>query len=195
MTKVDYPAPEKKPGEDVVLDVTLDEPEAAPAPAEGVLDVTLEDEPEGAEAYPEVTETQQRAASNDVLLECLCSGTKQGFEVRFEEGEPGVYYAAEVTPVAKGAATSGAGKVSGLQQVQGAFRLGPEFACPCCGSKALSACEACGAMQWIARSGKLRSMALPKGWLSVEAAESLPEPDISWMSDPWPRTKFTGWMG
>lgn len=125
-----------------MLDVNLEE--AEPAPAEGVLDVNLEDEPEGAEAYPEVTETQQRAASNDVLLECLCSGTKKPFEVRFEEGEPGVYYAAEVTPVAKGAAPSGAGKVSGLQQVQGTFRLGPQFACPCCGSRALSACEACG---------------------------------------------------
>jgi hypothetical protein len=141
---VDYPAPEKKPGEDVVLDVNLDEPEAEPPAAEGVLDVTLDDAPDGAEAYPEVTETQQRAGANDVLLECLCSGTQNGFEVRFEEGEPGVYYAAEVTPVAKGAAKGGVGKVGGLQQVQGTFRMGPEFACPCCGSKALSACEACG---------------------------------------------------
>jgi hypothetical protein len=56
------------------------------------------------------------------------------------------------------------------------------------------ACEACGAMRWIARSGKLRSMALPRGWLTVDQAEKLPEPDTSWMADPWPRTKFTGWM-
>ena len=55
-------------------------------------------------------------------------------------------------------------------------------------------CEANGAMRWIARSGKLRSMRLPKGWLTVEEAERLPEPDTSWMDEPWPRTKFTGWM-
>ncbi|MEI6501072.1 MAG: hypothetical protein WCP21_08595 [Armatimonadota bacterium] len=142
---MDYPAPEKRPGEDLLLDVNLDEPEAEAAVGDDILDVTLDEEPAGVEAYPEVTETQQRA-SNDVLLECLCSGTKQGFEVRFEEAEPGVYYAAEVTPVAKGKDPTlpTAGKVSGLQQIQGTFRMGPEFACPCCGSRSLSACEACG---------------------------------------------------
>jgi hypothetical protein len=55
-------------------------------------------------------------------------------------------------------------------------------------------CEACGAMRWFARSGKLRSMALTKGWLTVEAAVRLPLPNTSWMDDPWPREKFTGWM-
>jgi len=49
-------------------------------------------------------------------------------------------------------------------------------------------------MRWFARSGKLRSMALPKGWLTVEAALGLPFPDTSWMSEPWPRTRFTGWL-
>lgn len=58
-----------------------------------------------------------------------------------------------------------------------------------------TACEAGGAMRWIARSGKLRSMVLPEGWLRVNQAERLPQPDTSWMTDPWPRTKFTGWMG
>lgn len=58
-----------------------------------------------------------------------------------------------------------------------------------------TACEAYGAMRWIARSGMRRSMALPRGWLSVEEAAKLPQPDTSWMSEPWPRAKFTGWMG
>lgn len=29
----------------------------------------------------------------------------------------------------------------------------------------------------------------------MDQAEQLPQPDTSWMSDPWPRSKFTGWMG
>ena len=57
-----------------------------------------------------------------------------------------------------------------------------------------TACEACGNLRWIARSGKLRSMALPKGWLPVDLAERLPQPDTSWMSDPWQRSTFTEWM-
>ena len=55
-------------------------------------------------------------------------------------------------------------------------------------------CEAQGLMRWFARSGKLRSMALPKGWLTVEAAGKLPEPDTSWMSDPLSRKTFLEWM-
>jgi hypothetical protein len=55
-------------------------------------------------------------------------------------------------------------------------------------------CEACGVLRWIARSGMAREMELPEGWLSVKLAEQLPQPDTSWMTDPWPRTRFTGWM-
>ena len=51
------------------------------------------------------------------------------------------------------------------------------------------------AMRWYARSGKLRSMALPKGWLTVEAAGKVPEPDTSWISDPLSRKTFTEWLG
>ncbi len=58
-----------------------------------------------------------------------------------------------------------------------------------------TACEACGAFRWVARSGKVRSVRLSQGWLTVEAALELPLPDTSWMDAPWPRTKFTGWMG
>jgi hypothetical protein len=56
-------------------------------------------------------------------------------------------------------------------------------------------CEARGELRWVARSGKVRSMGLGKGWLSVSEALELPLPDTSWMDAPWPREKFTGWMG
>ncbi len=55
-------------------------------------------------------------------------------------------------------------------------------------------CESCGALWWITRKGKLRSMALPGGWLTVEQAGQLPEPDTSWMTDPWVRQEFTAWL-
>ena len=55
--------------------------------------------------------------------------------------------------------------------------------------------EASGMFRWVARSGKVRSMALSEGWLAVSEAQRLPLPDTSWMDDPWPREKFTGWMG
>ena len=56
-------------------------------------------------------------------------------------------------------------------------------------------CESLGELRWVARSGRLRSMALGEGWLTVWEALELPLPDTSWMSEPWPREKFTGWMG
>ena len=56
------------------------------------------------------------------------------------------------------------------------------------------ACEACRALRWIAKSGKLRTMALPGGWLTAEEAEELPKPNTSWMTDPWRRADFTAWM-
>jgi hypothetical protein len=37
-------------------------------------------------------------------------------------------------------------------------------------------------------------MALPGGWLTVEEAEQLPEPNTSWMTDPWVREEFTTWL-
>ncbi len=57
------------------------------------------------------------------------------------------------------------------------------------------ACESCGEFRWVARSGRLRCMTLGEGWLTVEEALRLPLPDTSWMDEPWPREKFTGWMG
>jgi hypothetical protein len=57
-----------------------------------------------------------------------------------------------------------------------------------------TACESRGELRWVARSGKRRLMALPKGWLAVSQALGLPLPDTSWMDKPWPRKRFTGWM-
>jgi hypothetical protein len=58
-----------------------------------------------------------------------------------------------------------------------------------------TACEALGALRWIARSGKVRRMMLPDGWLTAGEAGRLPFPNTSWMSEPWPRERFAGWMG
>jgi hypothetical protein len=55
-------------------------------------------------------------------------------------------------------------------------------------------CEACGAMRWITKKGKLRTMALRGGWLLVEEAEQLPQANTSWMTDPWERETFSAWL-
>ncbi len=58
-----------------------------------------------------------------------------------------------------------------------------------------TACEACGCLRWISKSGNLRTMALPRGWLSVEEAGKLRLPNTSWMTgEPWKREDFTEWM-
>jgi hypothetical protein len=54
-------------------------------------------------------------------------------------------------------------------------------------------CESRGELRWVARSGKVRCMTLGEGWLTVEVALRLPLPDTSWMDEPWPRERFTGW--
>lgn len=57
------------------------------------------------------------------------------------------------------------------------------------------ACEACGALRWISKSGNLRTMALPRGWLTVDQAQELRLPNTSWMTgEPWVRATFTEWM-
>ena len=56
-------------------------------------------------------------------------------------------------------------------------------------------CESRGELRWVARSGKVRCMTLGEGWLTVREALGLPLPDTSWMDEPWPRERFTGWMG
>jgi len=47
---------------------------------------------------------------------------------------------------------------------------------------------------WIAHSGKVRDMKLRSGWLTVDAAMRLPEPDTSWMNAPMSRSRFTEWL-
>ena len=56
-------------------------------------------------------------------------------------------------------------------------------------------CETCGELRWVSRSGRVRCMPLGEGWLTVGEALGLPLPDTSWMSEPWPRERFTEWMG
>lgn len=51
-----------------------------------------------------------------------------------------------------------------------------------------------GCLRWITRRGKVQRMALRAGWLAASAADELPEPDTSWMSNPLPRYRFTGWL-
>ena len=48
--------------------------------------------------------------------------------------------------------------------------------------------------RWITAKGDAKSMPLPGGWLTVQAAQTLPQPDTSWMSSPIPRTRFTQWL-
>ena len=57
-----------------------------------------------------------------------------------------------------------------------------------------------GRLSWTSRSGQLNSWWLFSGGsspniLTAREALRLPEPDTSWMSDPWKREKFYGWTG
>ena len=47
---------------------------------------------------------------------------------------------------------------------------------------------------WITRKGTKSTLPLSKGWLTVREALKLPEPDVSWMSNPMKRRDFTAWM-
>ena len=51
-----------------------------------------------------------------------------------------------------------------------------------------------GKFEWITRKGTKSNMPLPKGWLTVSEALTLPEPDTSWMSNPLKRRDFIGWL-
>jgi hypothetical protein len=50
-----------------------------------------------------------------------------------------------------------------------------------------------GYLNWTARSGRANNHPIEK-WVTVEKALEIPEADTSWMSDPWPREKFYGWV-
>ena len=49
-------------------------------------------------------------------------------------------------------------------------------------------------VRWTSNRGREQECSLPEGWLPVDQALKLPEPDTSWMSTPWPRSKFCGWL-
>lgn len=49
-------------------------------------------------------------------------------------------------------------------------------------------------LNWISRSGRPQSLPIRNRWLTVRQAIELPEPDTSWMDNPWPRSKFAGWL-
>jgi hypothetical protein len=51
-----------------------------------------------------------------------------------------------------------------------------------------------GELRWTSQRGSPMQVRLPQGWLRVQDAMSLPLPDTSWMSRPWPRSRFTGWL-
>jgi hypothetical protein len=49
-------------------------------------------------------------------------------------------------------------------------------------------------LDWITRKGTKSFVDLPRGWLTVQEAAKLPEPDTSWMDSKIPRSDFTGWL-
>jgi hypothetical protein len=51
------------------------------------------------------------------------------------------------------------------------------------------------AFRWITKRDTTASFDIPSGWLKVRDAMKLPLPDTSWMDNPWPRSKFTAWLG
>lgn len=55
-------------------------------------------------------------------------------------------------------------------------------------------CEEQGDFKWKTRKGTIGQMPLKQGWLNVQDALQLPEPDTSWMSNPISRTQFTAWI-
>ncbi len=56
------------------------------------------------------------------------------------------------------------------------------------------AVERARSLRWLTSRGTSQILPFPKGWLTVEEAAALPLPDTSWMRNPWPRSKFTGWL-
>lgn len=49
-------------------------------------------------------------------------------------------------------------------------------------------------LRWVSARGFEQRMPLSNGWWTVRDAQALPLPDTSWMPNPWPRSKFTGWL-
>lgn len=55
-------------------------------------------------------------------------------------------------------------------------------------------CQARGALDWTADSGRVACLSLPAGWLSVAEASQLPAPNVAGLSYPTCRSSVTGWM-
>jgi hypothetical protein len=55
-------------------------------------------------------------------------------------------------------------------------------------------CEAQRCLRWMKSKGGIGEARLPRGWLTVDEARRLPEPDTSWMDQPIPRSRFTDWL-
>jgi len=49
-------------------------------------------------------------------------------------------------------------------------------------------------LKWLSNRGKPQRLMIPSKWLTAQEAMQLPLPDTSWMSNPWPRSKFMKWM-
>jgi hypothetical protein len=54
--------------------------------------------------------------------------------------------------------------------------------------------EQLGQLRWVSKSGRSQSMPLPFGWMTIQDALRLPEPDTSWMKRAWTRKRFLEWM-
>lgn len=50
------------------------------------------------------------------------------------------------------------------------------------------------AVRWLTKKGHISHHCLEHGLLTVRECLALPLPDTSWMADPWPRSKFAGWL-
>jgi len=48
------------------------------------------------------------------------------------------------------------------------------------------------ALYWTSSYGNLKTWYTDR-WLTVQEAMALPFPDVSWMDNPWPRSKFYNW--
>lgn len=56
------------------------------------------------------------------------------------------------------------------------------------------AVEQQGCVRWTSKRGRPCTLPIDR-WLTVAEASALPLPDTSWLTDPWPRSKFTAWIG
>ena len=55
-------------------------------------------------------------------------------------------------------------------------------------------CDKQRVLRWVSNTGRLQELKLTRGWLNVDQARKIPLADTSWMRNPWPREKFTGWL-